>query len=188
MNIKKRAIFIDRDGVINDAIDRGNGSVTAMFEKNRFTAPHAFAEWKLKAGVPEALEAMGKSGFLRILITNQPDIKYGLLSVEDYEQIMAEVKKLPLDDIFVCLHGRDDGCECKKPKPGMMLQAVVRHQIDLGGSYFIGDSENDIKAAKAVGCPVFLIDASYNRHLTPDWRVADLAEALRIINSFSKFT
>lgn len=157
--VLKRAVFLDRDGVINDL---GDGH-----------APFKYDEFKIKNGVRGALDGLGRIGFLRILITNQPDVAYGNMSRVDYDKIMADVKKLPLDDIFVCQHRRDDGCECKKPKPGMLLQAAKKWGIDLQKSFMVGDSKSDIKAGQAAGCKTVLIDGV---------RVKNLSEAVRYIH------
>lgn len=164
----KLAVFLDRDGVINNL---GDGH-----------APFKYDEFKIRNGVRGALEDLGKMGFLRILATNQPDVAYGNMSQADYDKIMADVKKLPLDDIFVCTHGRDDGCECKKPKPGMLLAAAKKWGIDLQKSFMIGDSENDIKAGQAAGCKTILIDYKYNKDLRSDARVTNLSEIVKLVN------
>ncbi len=188
MEAKKRAVFFDRDGVLNDTVDRGEEFLArldlAHLEKTRFTAPHFYHEFKPKERIAEALDAVKEAGFLNILVTNQPDVRYGLMPVEEYEKIMAVVKTWLLDDIYVCLHGREDGCDCKKPKPGMLIAAAAKHQIDLPSSFIIGDTKSDVGAGKAAGCTTILIDDERNRDLTPDIRVANLAEAIQAIENF----
>src|SRR3989338_8612220 len=152
----KRAVFFDRDGVINDVIDRGK-NFYVKGKKVRWTAPFQFNEFRLKPGVEELLKRIGEAGFLRILLTNQPDIAYGLLTTDQHNRIMDEVKKLPFEDIFICLHSRFDNCICKKPKPGMLFEATRKHGINLQSSYVIGDSDSDIKAGDAAGCTTILI-------------------------------
>ncbi len=151
----KTAIFLDRDGLINETVDRGENCVV-QGKKVRFTAPWKFSEFKFKAGVGEALNRLKEAGFLLILVSNQPDLSYGTLSSRDHGLIMAEVKKMPLDDIFICPHGRNDGCTCKKPKPGMILEAAKKWGIDLGESYVVGDSVVDIQAGQSAGCRTIL--------------------------------
>ena len=112
----KRAVFIDRDGVLNHAIDRGSGFFVKGKEV-RWTAPYRHHEFQLTEAVAETLEQLGGLGLLRIVVTNQPDLAYGLISKKEYDLIMADLKRLPLDDVFVCLHRRDDGCACRKPNP-----------------------------------------------------------------------
>lgn len=180
MNTKKQAVFLDRDGVINALVDRGDDLVV-QGKKVRFTAPWTWDEFRIKDGVVSALQAMGVAGFLRIIVTNQPDITYGTMMRAEHDRIMAEVKKLPLEDIFICVHGRYDSCLCKKPRPGMITAAVQKWNIDLARSYLIGDTASDVGAGRAAACPVILIDSPQNQTLTADYRVADLAEAARLI-------
>lgn len=183
MDTKRQAIFLDRDGVINDVVDRGE-NFFVQGKKVRWTAPFNFSEFKLKAGAAEALKQIGELGYLRILATNQPDMAYGTMAQAEHDRIMAEIKKLPLDDIFVCVHGRDDGCACKKPRPGMLLAAAKKWQIDLPASFMIGDTASDTEAAKAVGCRTILIDGYYNKTLAADVRVLNLPEAALAIKNY----
>lgn len=178
----KRAVFLDRDGVINDVVDRGE-NFFVLEKKVRFTAPLSYNEFKIKDGVKEALQNMREAGWLTILATNQPDITYGLLSKEEHERIMADIKALPFDDIYVCSHGRHDGCDCKKPKPGMLLAAAKKWNIDLSTSVVIGDTESDVGAARAIGCSVILIDRAYNKDVKSVTRVANLNKALEILKN-----
>lgn len=103
----KQAVFLDRDGVINDVIDRGENFFVAG-KAARFTAPFSYEEFKIKEGVEEAIKKIKNFGWLAILATNQPDIAYGLLPFGEHERIMQDIKMLALDDIYVCFHGRDE--------------------------------------------------------------------------------
>jgi len=179
-NYLRPAIFIDRDGVLNDVVDRGE-DFFVQGKKVRRTAPFRYDEFHLKSGVPETLEQIGNLGFLRILVTNQPDIAYGTMTPKEHERIMADVKKLPLDDIFVCLHGRNDNCECKKPKPGMLLQAAKKWDIDLASSYIVGDGKGDMEAGRAAGCATILIKTDYNEGTEANMYIDNLAEILTVI-------
>jgi D-glycero-D-manno-heptose 1,7-bisphosphate phosphatase len=176
-----KAIFFDRDGVVNEVIDRGESFFT-QGEDTRFTAPRNYSEFRLKSGVVEVLETVGKLGYLRILVTNQPDIAYGKLPQEEHERIMAEVKKLPFDDIFICFHRRDDGCLCKKPLPGMLHEAAKKWSIHLPSSYMVGDTSNDLEAAKAAGVRSVIVSDGRNNNLEPDSRIENLLSILEIIN------
>lgn len=179
MNLK-RAVFLDRDGVINDVVDRGeNFSVQGRMV--RWTAPFSFKEFKIKPEAEDFLISLKNLGMLNILFTNQPDIAYGSLPIEEHEIIMSAVTKMPLDDIFVCLHKRNDGCDCKKPKPGMIIQAAGKFGIDLANSYVIGDSEADMLAGRAAGCKTIIINYGYNKDTVADIRVNNLFEAVEII-------
>ncbi len=180
MSIKKPAIFLDRDGIVNDVIDRGD-DFFVLKKKVRYTAPYSYTEFKPKEGVLDFVKDLKKRGFLCILVTNQPDISYGLLSKEDHELIMSEVRKIPFDDIFVCPHGRKDMCNCKKPKPGMLEEAMDKWDIDIKSSFFLGDTISDVGAAKAVGCKSIIINTEYNQQVDSDYRVYSLFEVFGII-------
>lgn len=177
--MKRRAVFIDRDGVLNECVDRGENFEVAG-KKVRWTAPYRREEFKLKDGVEEALDAL--CGFVRILVTNQPDIAYGMLPVPEHVSIMGEIAVLPLDDVFFCFHKRNTGCACRKPKPGMLLAAAEKWKIRLIHSYMIGDMESDMKAGRAAGCRVVLIDAPYNQGVEAHFRARDLQHAAQWIN------
>lgn len=170
---KKRAVFFDRDGVI----------LKPVVMDGRPRAPHSIAEYKTLSGIrPEAREAVEKVkalGFLAILVTNQPDIAYGVISKEEWQWIQDQTKSIPFDDVFICFHRRDDNCECMKPKPGMLLDAGKKWNIDLAKSFMVGDTADDMGAAKSAGCKGILVDAPYNASLPSDARIDSLAsEAL----------
>lgn len=171
MTLKRQSVFIDRDGVINDVVDRGD----------RWTAPFSYDEFRIKEGVMEALEKIKALGFLLILVSNQPDIAYGLMTKNDNDKMMKEMKRFPFDDIFVCYHGREDGCDCKKPKPGMLLEAQRKWNIDLNASYMIGDTENDMMAGRLAGCRCILINARYNKDVKSDFRTESILDAANFI-------
>lgn len=175
-----RAIFFDRDGVVNHIIDRGDDHIVAG-KKIRFTGPWKHEEFKLKEGVHEAITHLKDLGFLVILTTNQPDVRYGYMLEEEYEKIMNEVSQLPFHDIFVCRHGREDGCECKKPKSGMMLEAAKKYNIDLASSFMVGDTENDTKSGKTAGCTTILVEQHYNTDVEADIRISHLKELIDLI-------
>ncbi len=167
---KKRAVFFDRDGVILETV----------VENGVPRPPQSIAEYRALSGVvPGAREAVlgvKAAGFLAILATNQPDLHYGTITQKDFDAIQGEVAALPFDDIFICLHGREEGCDCKKPKPGMLLAAAKKWNIDLARSFMLGDTAADTGAAKAAGCKSVLVDASYNSNLASDLRFPSLQE------------
>lgn len=162
---KRRAVFFDRDGVLLKPI--------VMDGKPR--PPHSIAEYKALSGImpgaKEAVEKVKALGFLAILVTNQPDIAYGNISREDWQWIEGQLENIPFDDAFFCFHGRDEGCECKKPKPGMLLMAAKKWRIDLTQSFMIGDMKIDVSAAQAAGCKSILVDAPYNASAVTDHRL-----------------
>ena len=164
----ERAVFLDRDGVINRAVVR-NGKPYP---------PASINELEILPGVPEALARLRAAGYRLVIVTNQPDIARGATTMAAVDAIHAELRStLGLDDIRVCPHDDADGCECRKPKPGLLLREPSH---DLAASVMIGDRWRDIEAGRAAGCGVtILVDYGYDepvRH-EPTVRVASLAEA-----------
>lgn len=150
---KQKAVFIDRDGTINKA----NGFITK---------PEAF---ELIPGVAEAIKKINKSGYLAIVVTNQPVIARGDCTFEELALIHAKMETelgkegAFIDGLYFCPHHTDKGfpgerpeykcnCECRKPKPGLLLQAAADFNIDISQSYMVGDGKNDVEAGKAAGC------------------------------------
>ncbi len=167
--VKRRAVFLDRDGVLNESPVRGGKPY----------APTMLAEFKLLPGVPEALAQLRKAGFLNVVVTNQPDIS-NKAKREDVEAIHAWLlKNLPIDAVKVCIHDDSAGCECRKPKPGMLLEAAKELGIDLAASFMVGDRWRDVAAAHAAGCQALFIDYQYaeKRPEKPHVAVKSLPEA-----------
>jgi D-glycero-D-manno-heptose 1,7-bisphosphate phosphatase len=142
------------------------------------------AEFSFLPGVEEAAGRLKDAGFALVVVTNQPDIKNGLTSMATLEAMHEEVRRrLPVDDIKVCFHVDADNCDCRKPKPGMLLEAAAQHGIDLPKSYLVGDRWRDIQAGTAAGCRTFFVDYDYPQDgaMQPDWIVRSLPEAVAII-------
>jgi D-glycero-D-manno-heptose 1,7-bisphosphate phosphatase len=168
----RRAVFLDRDGVINAAIVRDGKPYPA----------ESVAETVLVKRAETLLERLRERGFLLIVVTNQPDVRRGTLSREKVQEIHRFLAaKLPLDDFFVCYHDDEDHCACRKPLPGLLFEAGERHGIDMARSYLIGDRWRDIGAGRAAGCRTIFIDHGYNERgpeALPDIRVYTLSEAV----------
>lgn len=171
----KKAIFLDRDGVLNAAIVK-NGKPYP---------PRTLTEVIIGEEVLPALQQLKGAGFLLIGITNQPDVARGQSSHQQVESINALLMaKLPIDEIRVCYHDDDDGCHCRKPLPGLILAAAADWKINLTHSYMIGDRWKDIDAGYAAGCQTVWIEAGYQeRPPQPPatFKVRDLLEAARSI-------
>lgn len=168
------AVFLDRDGVINRCFVRGSTPYP----------PQTLNELELLPGVVEAANELHRLGLPLIVVTNQPDVARGTQKVEVVEAINAAIREqLPLTAIYTCLHDNADACDCRKPKPGMLLRAAKEHGIDLSRSFMVGDRAGDVLAGKAAGCKTFLINRSYSQRerCAPDWEIADLSEAARRI-------
>lgn len=163
-----RAVFLDRDGVINRAVVRDG----------RPHPPASAAELEVLPGVPEALARLRRAGYQLVVVTNQPDIARGTTTIAAVEAIHASMRAaLNLDDIRVCRHDDADGCDCRKPKPGLLLRPPT---YDMAASVMIGDRWRDIEAGRAAGCGVtILVDHGYDEVVPhePTVRVGSLAEA-----------
>lgn len=168
----RRAVFLDRDGVINAAIVRDGRPYPAT------NVP----ETVLVDRAESSLARLKEHGFLLMVVTNQPDVRRGAISRESVDEIHRFLAaKLPLDDFFVCCHDDGDQCACRKPRPGLLLEAARKYQIEVGQSYMIGDRWRDIGAGAAAGCRTIFIDHGYNERgpePLPDIRVYSLSEAV----------
>ncbi|HHT9125294.1 MAG TPA: D-glycero-alpha-D-manno-heptose-1,7-bisphosphate 7-phosphatase [Candidatus Brocadiia bacterium] len=168
----KKAIFLDRDGVINKV----------FLSNGKPFSPRRFSEFELIPEVENALNSFKEVGFTNIVITNQPDIARGFLKWEELEKMHSLIReRLSIGDIFVCPHSDKDNCLCRKPKPGALLEAAKKWNVDLKGSFFIGDTWKDTVAGKRAGCKTILINMPYNQGVESDYRIEDLNKAVEII-------
>ncbi len=168
----RRAIFLDRDGVISKII----------LKNGQPFGPRKFEHFELLEGRKEVLEEFKSRGFLIIVITNQPDIARGLLEKSTLERMHKLIKdNLPIDDVFVCWHDDRDACSCRKPKPGMLLKAAKKWDINLRESFFIGDQWKDAEAGRNAGCKTILLDYPYNKGVESDFRVNDFKAVLSFL-------
>lgn len=168
----KRAVFLDRDGVIN----------RARVEGGRPVSPRKLEEFELSPGIENFVDELKRAGFLLLVVTNQPDLARGRMERAELEKMHRLVRhRLAVDGIYACLHDDGDNCECRKPKPGLLLRAARGRGIDLGRSFMVGDTWRDMEAGKAAGCVTILLAAPYNRDAGGDHRVKNFAEALEII-------
>jgi D-glycero-D-manno-heptose 1,7-bisphosphate phosphatase len=175
-NSKQRAVFLDRDGVINRALER---------DAKPFP-PRNLQEFEILPEVPAALAKLKAAGFLLVVATNQPDVGRGTLKQEIVEQIHAHmILQLPIDRVEVCFHSGKgmDNCDCRKPKPGMLLHAAHELNIDLSQSWMVGDRWRDVDCGHNAGCKTIFVDCDYAEELKqrPDFIVKNLAEAANII-------
>ncbi len=167
--IRRPAVFLDRDGVLTREIVRDGAAYAPTRVEDFVLVPEAGAQ----------VQRLRDAGFICIVFTNQPELANGKLNPADLEEMHRQMRAaISLDDIYFCPHGRDDGCPCYKPKPGMIEQAVARWDIDLAASYVVGDRWRDIGAGNVTGCYSILIDRSYSGDCLPDLRVASLTEAV----------
>jgi len=145
---KSKAVFLDRDGVLNKKKDD--------YVKNIF-------ELEIFPFISDSIKKLQTAGFKIIVITNQSAINRGLTTHKEIQKIHLELEKflkkdnVSIDGIYYCPHKPDEKCACRKPKPGLIHQAISDWNIDVNSSWFIGDSETDIEAGKSVGCKTLLV-------------------------------
>jgi D-glycero-D-manno-heptose 1,7-bisphosphate phosphatase len=165
----RRAVFLDRDGVLNRAI----------LAHGKPHPPANVNELEILPGAVEACRTLKEAGFLLIVVTNQPDVARGTQQrsvVEAINDLMLSV--MPLDDVKVCYHDDQDRCSCRKPLPGLLIEAAKEWEIDLSASFMVGDRWKDIECGQRAGCRTILVDVDYGeeRLSSPDYRVHSLAE------------
>ena len=177
----RRAVFLDRDGVINRAITRDGLPFPPM----------SLGDFEILPGVPEACAKLKAAGFLLVVATNQPDVGRGIVPRELVEAMNAKMQKvIQLDGIEICFHpgrGASD-CDCRKPKPGMLLHAARELNIDLTQSWMVGDRWRDVDCGHAAGCRTVFIEGNYVEQLRqkPDFSAGNLPAATDIILRESK--
>ena len=175
--MKSRAIFLDRDGVLNRPIIREGKSYP----------PAQLKDLEIYDGLREQLQRLKDRGCVLIVVTNQPDVARGTTLKETVEAINEAIAhEIPaIDKFIVCFHDNDDHCECRKPKPGMLLTGAKEFDVDPRRSYMIGDRRSDIEAGIAAGSRTIFVDRAYKepRPTLYDHKVSSTHEALTIIES-----
>jgi D-glycero-D-manno-heptose 1,7-bisphosphate phosphatase len=174
---RHQAVFLDRDGVINRPLIRGGKPY----------APIDLHEFDILPGALEACQVLKKLGFLLVVATNQPDVARGTLSremVETFHEYLMQ--QLPIDRVMTCFHAGaayGDPCECRKPRPGMLIEAAKALRIDLGRSFMVGDRWRDVDCGFSAGCKTIFIDWGYEERLKrdPDFNAHDLLGAAQLI-------
>jgi D-glycero-D-manno-heptose 1,7-bisphosphate phosphatase len=167
----KRAVFLDRDGTL----------IAAVVRNGLPYPPVRLDQVVILPGVLEAIDRLRTAGFTLVVVTNQPDVARGAQSHELVNVINMHVgRQLGLSDFRVCWHDDEDGCDCRKPKPGLILQAASEHDLDLSQSFVVGDRWRDVMAGRAAGCRTVLIDYGYQEPspIEPDRRVKTLGDAV----------
>lgn len=170
-----RAVFLDRDGVLNETVLRDG----------KPCPPATPGDVRILPGTANALARLKEREFLLLVVTNQPDVARGNQKRDTVEEIGRRLRaELPLDDVFTCFHDDGDGCDCRKPRPGLMMLAAQQYGVDLSRSYLIGDRWRDIDAGANAGCRTIWIDRGYAEQppsSIPDARVESLPEAVEWI-------
>lgn len=166
----RAAVFLDRDGVLVESFIRDGVP----------TPPRSMAEFRILPGVAEACADLRRLGYFLIVVTNQPDIARGTQTRAEVDRMHERLRSLvPLDEIYVCPHDDPDGCLCRKPQPGMLVNAAERMGLDLAQCASVGDRWRDVEAAQRAGVTPIYVDRHYpeptpvGQHIA----VADLPEA-----------
>lgn len=165
------AVFLDRDGVL----------IRATVRNGKPHPPESVDLMEILPDVPEALARLRQAGFHLIVVTNQPDVARGRETREGVEAMHARLSAaLPIDDVRVCYHDDVDACACRKPEPGMLIDAARDHGIDLSRSFMVGDRWRDVEAGRRAGCRTVFLDYGYAEPQpeSPDRVVATLSEGV----------
>jgi len=168
------AVFLDRDGVLNEA----------RVTNGRPFPPRRTDDVVMLPGVREACRRLADADWLLVVVTNQPDIARGTCTREEVDAINAVVTAdLPISEVVVCPHDDADGCRCRKPRPGMLLDAALRWDVDLTSSWMVGDRWRDVETGRAASVQTIFVDRGYSERLSspPDHTVRDLPEAVEVI-------
>ena len=167
----RRAVFLDRDGVL----------VVPLFRDGRSFAPTDLREFSIYPAAAKCVNLLKRAGFVVVVVSNQPDVGAGRVSRRVVEEMNAHLSDaMPIDLVKVCYHTRDQRCTCRKPLPGMLLEAAAELEIDLSASIMVGDRASDVEAGAAAGCRTVFIDLGYTSEpppRNPSKRVASLSEA-----------
>ena len=172
----KRAVFLDRDGVLNRSI----------VQSGKPYAPLTLDQFQILPGAAEALQQLKAAGFVLVVVTNQPDVGTGKLSSSLLEKMHQQMRAvLPLDLVEVCIHVDKDQCECRKPKPSMILSSAKKFGVDLSQSFMVGDRWRDIEAGQNAGCKTVWIKTDYAEQKPSgfDFEARDLEQAAKWILS-----
>jgi D-glycero-D-manno-heptose 1,7-bisphosphate phosphatase len=174
MKAPARAVFLDRDGVIN----------APEVRDGKPYPPQRAEDFHLLPGVKEACDRLHNAGFLLVVVTNQPDVGRGQLDVSIVEKIHQTMcQLLPIDRVEVCFDASDQASAFRKPEPGMLYRAASELDIDLSKSYMVGDRWRDVDCGRAAGCTTIFVDRGYQEHLRqqPHFKVKNLSEAASIV-------
>lgn len=168
----KRAVFLDRDGVINRVKVKGDVPQTVK----------RASDFQFLPGVKRALADLRKARLALVVITNQPDVARGGLSMKAVQEVHDKMNRIfPFDGTYTCPHDDEDRCDCRKPKPGLILRAASENGINPKSSFLVGDRTRDIAAGIAAGCTTLFVRKSYSGQIDADYMVKNLPQAARII-------
>lgn len=154
-----RAVFLDRDGVL----------VIPTFRDGRSYAPTSLEQFEVYPDAAQSVRRLKRAGYKVVVVTNQPDVGAGRTAQSMVEEMHARLEReMPLDAIMVCYHTKDQNCDCRKPRPGLLMQAAAEMEIDLASSIMVGDRASDVQAGMRAGCRTAFIDRGYTAELRPE--------------------
>lgn len=169
------AVFLDRDGVLTIPI----------FRNGRSYAARAMHDYALYDAAADAVAALKDAGFLTVVVTNQPDVGAGKISVETLDAMHTELTtRTGVDLIVACTHTKADDCSCRKPRDGMLRSSANARNIDLSASFMVGDRKSDVDAGIAAGCKTVFLDLGYTSEEKPtnmDYTCANINQAVQWI-------
>lgn len=175
MAVGRRAVFLDRDGVL----------VVPEFRGGRSYAPRAIQQFQVYPEAGAALNRLKRAGYVLIVVTNQPDVGHGYITRELMDEMHRRLAaELPIDAIKACYHTQNQACACRKPRPGMLLDSAGEYGISLADSFMVGDRVSDVEAGHAAGCRTIFIDLGYTSEPRPDnatFTVRSISEAAKVI-------
>ena len=169
-----RNIFLDRDGIINEVI----------FRDNKVGSPRAFSEFKLRQEFVEFYNSIKKENYNLFVISNQPDIARKNMDIKELEMMTDRISSaFTIKEITYCTHDDPDNCDCRKPKPGMILELLKKYNLRKEESMIIGDSNKDAGAGRNAGVRTIILQTDYNRdsNIDSDYRVKSLLDILSLI-------
>jgi D-glycero-D-manno-heptose 1,7-bisphosphate phosphatase len=167
----KSAVFLDRDGVLNDVVVRDGEP----------GSPRSLEQFRSAPDLPAILR-LGDAGLLVFIITNQPDVARGLVTSSVQLAMLERIRSVvPVDDFRICMHDDSQQCDCRKPKPGMILDLAQFWHADLRRSFVVGDTWRDVAAARAAGCRSILIRNTYNDGVVADAYADTLTAAVELV-------
>lgn len=165
----RRAVFLDRDGVLNEVVERDGQPAS----------PREASEFRLVGDARTAVARLHAAGLPVYVVTNQPDLARGLLPERELEAMLETLRgDVGVDDVRVCPHDDGDGCVCRKPLPGLLQGLATTHGVQLEDSYMVGDTWRDMEAGRAAGCRTVLLRTWYNDDANGDAVVSTLSEAV----------
>jgi D-glycero-D-manno-heptose 1,7-bisphosphate phosphatase len=175
----KQAVFLDRDGVV----------VVPEARNGRGYAPRRLEDYRFYHDARESLSRLKRAGFLLVVVTNQPDVGKGLISHAVIEEMHGRlVRELRVDAVKACTHRQGENCPCRKPAPGMLLEAIREFDLNPSDCFMVGDRASDITAGRAVGCRGIFIERGYTEPMPQDahFIVTSMAEAADVVLRHSR--